>query len=176
MVNSTQLDLAGNTFGAVIIQVFSGTDEDQKAKVRRMLDCFTQISLGINSKWKSDIPNNSTHLDSIGNTFEAVVIEIYSGGDEDQKAKLKRMLNCYTQISLVGIKRKWRPNILNSIRQANREKNIRLSLIHNNLPSEMMEKILRLLNFKDICQVQLTCKRWNEIIVKGNLLKKASGK
>ena len=176
MVNSTQLDLAGNTFGAVVIQVFSGTDEDQKAKVRRMLDCFTQISLGIKSKWKSDIQNNLTHLDLAGNTFENVVIEIFSGSDEDQKAKLRRMLNCYTQISLVGIKRKWRPNILNSIRQANREKNIRLSLIHNILPSEMMEKILRLLNFKDICQVQLTCKRWNEIIVKGNLLKKASGK
>ena len=176
MVNSTQLDLAGNTFGSVIIQVFSGTDEDQKAKVRRMLDCFTQISLGIKSKWKSDIPNNSDQLESIGNGFGAVVLEIFSGSDEDQKAKLRRMLHCYSQISLVGIKRKWKPNILNSIRQANREKNIRLSLIHNILPPEMMEKILRLLNFKDICQVQLTCRRWNEIIVKGNLLKKASGK
>ena len=177
MVSSSYLDSIGNEFGAMIVGVFSGTDEDQKAKLRNMLDCFTQISLsGIESKWKPDIPNNSTPLDSIGNEFVALVVEIFSGSDEDQKAKLRRMLNCYTQISLVGTKRKWKPNILNSIRQANREKNIRLSLIHNILPSEMMEKILRLLNFKDICQVQLTCKRWNEIIVKGNLLKKASGK
>ena len=173
MVNSTQLDLAGNTFGAVIIQVFSGTDEDQKAKVRRMLDCFTQISLGIKSKWKSDIPNNSDQLESIGNGFGAVVLEIFSGSDEDQRVKLRKMLDGYTQISLAGFKRKWIPDILTNINQA---KNMRLSLIHNILPPEMMEKILKLLNFKDIYQVQLTCRRWNEIIVKGNLLKKASGK
>ena len=177
MVNSSYLDSIGNEFGAIVVGVFSGTDEDQKAKLRRMLHHFTQISLGgIKKEWKIDISNNSTPLDSIGNAFGAVVLEIFSGSDEDQKAKLRRMLHCYSQISLVGIKRKWKPNILNSIRQANREKNIRLSLIHNILPPEMMEKILKLLKFKDICQVQLTCKRWNEIIVKGNLLKKASGK
>ena len=174
MVSSSYLDSIGNEFGAMIVGVFSGTDEDQKAKLRNMLDCFTQISLsGIESKWKPDIPNNSTHLDSIGNEFVALVVEIFSGSDEDQKAKLRRMLDGYTQISLVGIKRKWKPDILTNINQA---KNMRLSVIHNILPPEMMEKILKLLNFKDICQVQLTCRRWNEIIFKGNLLKKASGK
>ena len=44
------------------------------------------------------------------------------------------------------------------------------------LPPEMLEKILKLLNFKDICRANLVCKRWNEIIVKGNLLKRALGK
>ena len=44
------------------------------------------------------------------------------------------------------------------------------------LPPEMLEKILKLLNFKDICQANLVCRRWNEIIVKGKVLKKASGK
>ena len=44
------------------------------------------------------------------------------------------------------------------------------------LPSEMVEKILKLLTFKDICKAQLICKRWKEIIDKGNLMKKASGK
>ena len=51
-----------------------------------------------------------------------------------------------------------------------------LSLILNMLPPEMVEKILKLLNVKDICQAQLVCKRWKDIIVKGNLVKKASGK
>ena len=44
------------------------------------------------------------------------------------------------------------------------------------LPPEMLEKILKLLNFKDICQANLVCKRWNEIIVIGKVSKKASGK
>ena len=51
-----------------------------------------------------------------------------------------------------------------------------VSDVENILPPEMVEKILKLLNFKDICQAKLICRRWKEIIVKGNLLKKASGK
>ena len=53
-------------------------------------------------------------------------------------------------------------------------KNLPISL--NSLPPELVEKILKLFTFKEICNVQLTCKRWKDIIVKGNLLKKASGK
>ena len=109
---------------------------------------------------------NPSYLDSIGNSFGAVVIEVFSGTDENQKAKLKRMLDSFTQISL------WNSTIHKDIESA---KKMRLSVIHNILPSEMMEKILRLLKFEDICKAQLICRRWNEIIVKGNLLKKVSG-
>ena len=52
----------------------------------------------------------------------------------------------------------------------------RLSDVENILPPEMVEKILKLLNFKDICQAQLVCKRWKNIIVLGNLVKKVAGK
>ena len=109
---------------------------------------------------------NPSYLDSIGNSFRAVVIEVFSGTDENQKAKLKRMLDSFTQISL------WNSTIHKDIESA---KKMRLSVIHNILPSEMMEKILRLLKFEDICKAQLVCRRWNEIIVRGNLLKKVSG-
>ena len=51
-----------------------------------------------------------------------------------------------------------------------------MSLILNMLPTEMLEKILKLLKLKEICQAQLVCKRWNDIIVKGNLVKKVAGK
>ena len=44
------------------------------------------------------------------------------------------------------------------------------------LPTEMVEKILKLLNCKDIYQSQLVCRRWKEIIDMGNLNKKATGK
>ena len=49
-------------------------------------------------------------------------------------------------------------------------------IIHEILPPEMVEKILKLLNCKDIYQLQLVCRRWKEIIDKGNLKKKATGK
>ena len=51
-----------------------------------------------------------------------------------------------------------------------------MALIHNMLPTEMLEKILELLNYKEICQAKLICRRWKEIIDKGNLLKKVAGK
>ena len=55
-------------------------------------------------------------------------------------------------------------------------KKAKLSEIHEMLPMEMMEKILKLLNYNDICQAKLVCRRWKEVIVNGHLLKKAAGK
>ena len=55
-------------------------------------------------------------------------------------------------------------------------KRMRLSAIQDILPPEMVEKILKLLHMKDLCQAQVICRRWKEIIDKGNLIKKASGK
>ena len=55
-------------------------------------------------------------------------------------------------------------------------KNMRFSVIHDILPPEMVEKILKLLNCMDIYQSQMVCRRWKEIIDKGNLKEKATGK
>ena len=55
-------------------------------------------------------------------------------------------------------------------------KKMKMAVSINNLPPEMVEKILKLLNIKEICQSRMICKQWKEIIDKGNLLKKASGK
>ena len=54
-------------------------------------------------------------------------------------------------------------------------KRIKLSANFNNLPAEMVEKILKILPFKEICQARRICKRWKEIIDKGNLVKDAAG-
>ena len=51
-----------------------------------------------------------------------------------------------------------------------------MSLILYMPPPEMLEKILKLLKLKEICQAQLVCKTWKGIIVKGNLVKKVAGK
>ena len=55
-------------------------------------------------------------------------------------------------------------------------KRIKLSEINKILPPEMVEKVLKLLNFKDINQARLICQKWREIIDNGKLVMKASGK
>ena len=54
-------------------------------------------------------------------------------------------------------------------------KRIKLSVNFNNLPPEMVERILKLLHFMEICKARLICKRWKEIIDKGKLVKDAAG-
>ena len=76
----------------------------------------------------------------------------------DLVTKLRRMLNQFSKIS-------------NDERERMPDGQINIIL-----PPEMLEKILKLLNFKDTCQANLVCKRWNEIIVKGEFLEKSSGK
>ena len=101
---------------------------------------------------------NSKTFDLTENAFGDLAIEVFSGTDENQKAKLRTKLNQFSKIS--NDERKRMPD----------------DQINIILPPEMLEKILKLLNFKDICRANLVCRRWNEIIVNGNVLKKALGK
>ena len=101
---------------------------------------------------------NSKTFDLTINAFGDFVNEVFSGTDENQKTKLRTKLNQFSKIS--NDERKRMPD----------------DQINITLPPEMLEKILKMLNFKDICRGNLVCRRWNEIIVKGNVLKKASGK
>ena len=111
---------------------------------------------------------SSSVFDVTVNAFGDFVNEVFSGDDENQKAKLRKMLNQFTKIS----RKKKSDGQINIVQKKKR----RVSDVENILPPEMVEKILKLLNFKDICQAQLVCKRWKDFIVKGNLVKKASGK
>ena len=101
---------------------------------------------------------NSTTFELTVKAFGDLVTEVFSGTDENQKTKLRTKLNQFSKIS--NDERKRMPD----------------DQINITLPPEMLEKILKMLNFKDICQANLVCRRWNEIIVKGKVLKKASGK
>ena len=76
----------------------------------------------------------------------------------DLVTKLRRMLNQLSKIS------------------NDQRRRMPYDQINIILPPEMLEKILKLLNFKDISRGNLVCRRWNEIIVKGNLVKKVAGK
>ena len=107
---------------------------------------------------------NSETFDLIVNAFGNLVAEVFSG----TQAKLRKMLNQFTKI---GWKRKPDGQI-----NSDQTKKRRVSDVENILPPEMVEKILKLLKLKEICQAQLVCKRWKDIIVEGNLVKKVAGK
>ena len=98
---------------------------------------------------------SSIRFDSTVNTFGDLVNEVFSGTNEEQKTKLGGILDHFTKI-----------------RNSKREK----KLIDDILPPEIVEKILKYLNYKDICQSKLICRRWKEIIDNGNLVIKASSK
>ena len=114
---------------------------------------------------------NSKTFDLTVKVFGDLVTEVFSGTDENQKAKLRTKLIQFSKISKSVGKR-------NSDSHINSDQTMKrgVSDVEKILPPEMVEEILKLLNFKDICQAQLVCKRWKDIIVKGNFVKKASGK
>ena len=99
---------------------------------------------------------SSSVFDVTVNSFGDFVSKVFSGTDEKQKAKLRTKLNQFSKIS-------------NDERMQDEQ-------INTLLPPEMLEKILKLLNLREICQAQLVCKRWKNIVVKGNLVKNFAGK
>ena len=114
---------------------------------------------------------NSKTFDLTVKAFGDLVTEVFSGTDENQKAKLRTKLNQFSKISKSDGKRKPDDQI-NSVQTKKR----RVSDVEKVLPPEMVEKILKLLKLKEICQAQLVCKRWKNIVVKGNLVTKVAGK
>ena len=117
---------------------------------------------------------SSTTFDSIVNAFEDLVCEVIAGTDEKQKAKLMGIiLNNYTKLNTSQSTRK--PDDQIHTIQA-QDKKMPLSVIHNIFPPEMVEKILKFLNYKDVIEAKLTCRRWKDIIENGNLVIKASSK
>ena len=116
---------------------------------------------------------NSKTFDVTVNTFGDFVHEVFSGTDENQKSKLRTKLIQFSKISKSeGMGKRNSDGQIVSFQTKKR----RVSDVEQILPPEMVEKILKLLKFKDICHAQLVCKRWNDIIVQGNLVKKVAGK
>ena len=113
---------------------------------------------------------NSETFDLTVNAFGNFVNEVFSGTDENQKAKLRTKLNQFSKISKSEGKRNSNGQIVTF-----QTKKRRVSDVKNILPPEMVEKILKFLTCRDICQAMLTCRRWREITDKGNLLTKALG-
>ena len=116
----------------------------------------------------------SSIFDLTVNAFGDLVTEVFSGTNESQKTKLRKALGQFNKISKDGNKRKIQHSLPSKMVAA--AKTMKMSIDINNLPPEMVEQILKLLNIKEICQARAICKRWKEIIDRSNLIKKASGK
>ena len=116
----------------------------------------------------------SSIFDLTVNAFSDLVTEVFSGTNEIQKTKLRKVLGQFNKISKDGNKRKIQHSLPSKMVAA--AKTMKMSIDINNLPPEMVEQILKLLNIKEICQAKLICRRWKEVIVEGNLVKKSSGK
>ena len=116
---------------------------------------------------------NSIRFDSTVNAFGNLVNEVFSGTNEKQKVKLRGLLKHFNKF--INGKSPRARNCDNQLKIIEQKKMPRF-VIHDILPPEMVEKILKFLNYKDIFQAQLICKRWKEIIDNGNLVKNASSK
>ena len=114
---------------------------------------------------------SSIIFDVAVNAFGYFVNKVFSGTDENQKVKLSAKLNQFSKISKNKRKRMSDGQIVSF--QAKKRRRFD---VENILPPEMLEKILKLLNLKEICHAQLVCKRWKEIIAEGNLVKNVAGK
>ena len=126
----------------------------------------TSISILYTNKMVS-----SSIFDLTVNAFGDFVHEVFSGTDENQKAKLRTKLNQFSKIGNGEGERMPDSQIIS----VEAKKKI-LHDVENILPPEMLEKIIKFLKLKEICQAQLVCKRWKDIIVKGNIVKKVAGK
>ena len=85
-----------------------------------------------------------------------------------------KFLNCFDASLIKASERTQSPTYKTKIKMSEAKK-IRLSVNLDMLPPELLEKIFKFLHIKDICQTQKICRKWKEITVKGNLVKKASG-
>ena len=95
---------------------------------------------------------NSKTFNLTVNAFGDFVNEVFSGTDENQKTKLRRKLNHFSKISKSEGKR----NLDGQI-NSDQTKTRRVFDVENILPPEMVEKMLKLLKLKEICQAKLVC-------------------
>ena len=167
MVNSKTFDLTVNAFGDLVTEVFSGTDERQKTKLRKMLNQFTRNS----RKRKTDGQIISTEVEDtsmldtlISNHFpkkinKSKINEIFEILQSHKKPDL------IEEMKNLALLKKDCPKMAEMDMLANKV-----------LPTEMLKAILEKLDYKSLASARQICKRWKEIIDGFKLVEKAFGK
>ena len=170
MVNSKIFDLTVNTFGYFVTEVFSGTDENQKTKLRKMLNQFTRISRKrkTNGQIISTEVENTSMLDTlISNHFPK----------EINKAKINEISEILQSHKRPDLVKEIKNLVLLKTRVIEGPKMADMDTLNNKvLPTEMLKAILEKLDYKSLASARQICKRWKEIIDGFKLVEKAFGK
>ena len=170
MVNSKTFDLTVNTFGDLITEVFSDTDENQKTKLRKMLNQFTRISRKrkTNGQIISTEVEDTSMLDTlISNHFPK----------EINKAKINEISEILQNNKRPDLVKEINNLVLLNARVIDGPKKAEMYTSTNKvLPTEMLKAILKKLDYKSLCSARRICKRWKEIIDGFELVEKAFGK
>ena len=167
MVNSKIFDLTVNTFGYFVTEVFSGTDENQKTKLRKMLNQFTRIS----RKRKTDGQIISTEVEDTS-MLDTLISNHFQ--KEINKAKINEIFEILQSHK--------KPDLIEEMKnlallKKDCPKMAEMDMLANKvLPTEMLKAILEKLDYKSLCSARQICKRWKEIIDGFDLVEKAFGK
>ena len=158
MVNSKTFDLTVKAFGDLVTEVFSDTDENQKTKLRKMLNQFTRIS----RKRKTDGQINSAKVEDTSmldtltsNHFpkkinKSKINEIFEILQSHKRPDLVKEIKNLVQLHTRAIDG---PNMTEMDTSTTKV-----------LPTEMLKAILEKLDYKSLCSARQICKRWKEII------------
>ena len=166
MVNSKTFDLTVKAFGDLVTEVFSGTDENQKTKLRKMLNQFTRIS----RKRKTDGQIISTEVEDTS-MLDTLISNHFPM--EINKAKIKEIFEILQRIK--------RPDLIEEMKNVLLKTRVidspeMTAMTSKVLPTEMLKAILEKLDYKSLASARQICKRWKEIIDGFKLVEKAFGK
>ena len=170
MVNSKTFDLTVKAFGNLVTEVFSGTDENQKTKLRKMLNQFTRNS----RKRKTDGQIISTEVENTS-MLDTLISNHFP--KEINKAKINEISEILQSNKRPDLVKEINDLVLLNARVIDSPKMAKMDMLSNKvLPIEMLKAILEKLDYKSLCSARQICKRWKEIIDGFKLVEKAFGR
>ena len=170
MVNSKTFDLTVNAFRDLVAEVFSGTNENQKTKLRKMLNQFTRIS----RKRKTDGQIISTE---VKNTSMLDTLISNHFPKEINKAKINEISEILQSHKRPDLVKEIKNLVLLNTRAIDFPNMTEMDTSTTKvLPTEMLKAVLEKLGYKSLSSARQICKRWKEIIDGFKLVEKAFGK
>ena len=166
MISSSVFDVTVNSFGDFVTEVFSDTDENQKTKLRKMLNQFTSIS----RKRKTDGQINSAKVEDTS-MLDTLISNHFS--KEINKAKINEIFEILQSHKRPDLVKEINNLVLLNARVIDGPKMPKMDMLSNEvLPTEMLKAILEKLDYKSLASARQICKCWKEIIDEFKLVQK----
>ena len=149
MVNAKTFDLTVNAFGDFVTEVFSGTDERQKTKLRNMLNQFTRNS----RKRKIDGQIHSSIVEDFS-MQETLTSNHFP--KEINKAKINEISEILQSNKRPDLVKEINDLVLLNARVIDSPKMAEMDTSTNKvLPTEMLKMILKPMKRKELCNMML---------------------